>query len=81
MSLLTSLLAYLPSTSLHVLPSLIPEAVLGTKEPSEKARTAAFDFIVEMGRKMKAGGVIRRDKLDNMDSDEVKEGKIIGLLS
>lgn len=75
MNLLTSLLAHLPSTSLHVFPSLIPEAILGTKEPSEKARTAAFDFIVEMGRKMKEGGVIRRDQLEDMDSDNAKEGR------
>ena len=74
MGLLTSLLIHLPASSLHVLPTLIPEAVLGTKEPSEKARTAAFDFIVAMGQKMKEGGVIRRDKLNEMDDGSAKEG-------
>jgi ribosomal RNA-processing protein 12 len=44
---------------MHVIPSLIPEAVLGTKEPSEKARSAAFDLIVAMGRKMDEGGVVK----------------------
>ena len=46
--LLNSLVALIPPTSLHVIPSVITEAVLGTKEPSEKARNAAFDLIVTM---------------------------------
>ena len=55
---------------MHVIPSLIPEAVLGTKEPSEKARSAAFDVIISMGKKMSAGGVVKRSQLDGMDEDE-----------
>ncbi|KAF8895689.1 armadillo-type protein [Gymnopilus junonius] len=68
-NLLASLVDLLPSTSLHVIPSLIPEVVLGTKEPSEKARMAAFDAIISMGRKMSAGGVVRRSLVDGMDED------------
>ena len=49
---------------------LIPEAVLGTKEPSEKARLAAFDFLVAMGNKMSEGGVVRRDQVEGMEVDE-----------
>ena len=60
----------LPPTSLHILLSLIPEAVLGTKEPSEKARTAAFELIVAMGKKMSGGGVVKRSMVDGMDEDE-----------
>ncbi|KAI0088037.1 NUC173-domain-containing protein [Irpex rosettiformis] len=67
--LLTLLVSRIPPTSLHLLPSIIPEAVLGTKEPSEKARTAAFDLVVAMGRKMSEGGVVRRDLLEGMDED------------
>jgi ribosomal RNA-processing protein 12 len=63
----------LPSTSLHLLPSLIPEAVLGTKEPSEKARLEAFDLIVTMGKKMKEGGVVKRNLLEEMDDDDATE--------
>ena len=58
-----------------MLPSIIPEAVLGTKEPSEKARTAAFDLVVAMGRKMSEGGVVRRDLLDGMDEDGATQGQ------
>lgn len=54
---------------MHVIPSLIPEAVLGTKEPSEKARTAAFDVVVAMGKKMHEGGVVKRNLIDGMDED------------
>lgn len=53
---------------------MIPEAVLGTKEPSEKARNAAFDFIVAMGKKMSEGGVVKRDLMDGMDEDGAGEG-------
>lgn len=74
MSLLSSLINQIPPTSLHLLPSIIPEAVLGTKEPSEKARNAAFDLIVAMGRKMSAGGTVKRDLVDGMDADDNAEG-------
>lgn len=75
MTLLSSLVALIPSTSLHLLPSIIPEAVLGTKEPSEKARNAAFDLVVAMGHKMSAGGTVKRDLVDGMDEDDGGEGK------
>ena len=60
---------------MHVIPSLIPEAILGTKEPSEKARLAAFDLIVAMGRKMNEGGVVKRSMVDGMDEDGPSEGR------
>jgi len=71
--LLALLVNTLPNTSLHLLPSLIPEAVLGTKEPSEKARLEAFDLIVTMGKKMKEGGVVKRNLLEGMDEDDATE--------
>ncbi|KAI0029666.1 NUC173-domain-containing protein [Vararia minispora EC-137] len=69
----TALLPHIPPTALHIIPSLIPEAILGTKEPSEKARTAAFDLIVAMGRKMEGGGVVKRDLVEGMDEDDKGE--------
>ncbi|CCM05445.1 uncharacterized protein FIBRA_07664 [Fibroporia radiculosa] len=71
--LLTHLMSLIPSTHLHLLLSIIPEAVLGTKEPSEKARNAAFDLIVAMGRKMAEGGVVKRSMVDGMDADDGPE--------
>lgn len=62
---------------MHIVPSLIPEAVLGTKEPSEKARTAAFEVILSMGRKMSEGGVVKRNMVDGMDEDGAVDGTYI----
>lgn len=75
MVLLKALFAHLPNSSLHVIPSFIPEAILGTKEPSEKARAAAFDLILTMGYKMKEGGTVKRAKLSGMDEDNAAEGQ------
>ncbi|KAF8160842.1 NUC173-domain-containing protein [Crassisporium funariophilum] len=72
-TLLASLIDMLPPTSMHVIPSLIPEAVLGTKEPSEKARGAAFEVILAMGRKMSKGGVVKRSLVDGMDEDVAED--------
>lgn len=60
---------------MHIIPSLIPEAVLGTKEPSEKARNFAFELIVSMGRKMSKGGVVKRSLIDGMEEDGVSDGE------
>ncbi|KAJ6625900.1 armadillo-type protein [Mycena sp. CBHHK59/15] len=67
------LIPLIPSSAMHVIPSLIPEAVLGTKEPSEKARTAAFEVVVAMGKKMGEGGVVKRSLMDGMDEDGAEE--------
>lgn len=49
--------------------------MLGTKEPSEKARIASYELVVAMAYKMQAGGVVKRDKLDGMD-EEMGEGRL-----
>ncbi|GJE94485.1 NUC173 domain-containing protein [Phanerochaete sordida] len=72
-TLLSQLVAKIPPNNLHLIPSIIPEAVLGTKEPSEKARLAAFDLVVAMGRKMSEGGVVRRDQVGEMDEGVAQE--------
>ena len=65
---------------MHAIPALIPEAVLGTKEPSEKARNAAFDLIVAMGKKMTAGGVVKRQNIEGMDEDGAGDGMLTSSL-
>jgi ribosomal RNA-processing protein 12 len=74
LQLYANLLPSIPPSALHVIPLLIPEAVLGTKEPSEKARGAAFELIIAMGRKMAEGGVVKRSLVDGMEEDGVGEG-------
>lgn len=81
LTLLALLIEALPSDAMHVIPSLIPEAVLGAKEPSEKARGAAFDVIVQMGNKMKQGGVVKINMIDGMDDDSAGEGEVLPALS
>lgn len=74
--LLTDLVPLLlPSSQLHFIPSLLPEAVLATKEVSEKARTAAFDLLVAMGKKMtEEGGVVKRDLVDGIAAMDLDSG-------
>lgn len=73
--LLSSLIPLIPSCSMHVIPTLISEAALGTKESSAKARNAAFDLIVTMARKMNEGGLVKRNLIDGMEEDGGTETK------
>lgn len=59
----------LPSTSLHFIPSILSEVVISAKEVNEKARTAAFDLLVLMGRKMAEGGIIAQSKIPHHPAD------------
>ncbi|EIW83040.1 NUC173-domain-containing protein [Coniophora puteana RWD-64-598 SS2] len=75
LALLAALVPHLPDRALHAVPALIPEAVLGTKEPSEKARSAAFALVVALGSRMQAGGIVRRGLVAGMtDGDEAMDG-------
>lgn len=56
--LIGKLISLLPPTSLHLVVSFLMEAILSAKEPSEKARHAAFALLITMGQKMKEGGVV-----------------------
>jgi len=42
------------------------EAILSAKEPSEKARHAAFALLVTMGQKMKEGGIVEVSLLEGV---------------
>ena len=55
-----TLVPLVPSDQLHVLMTLTPEAVLGTKEANQGAREAAYELLVQMGNRMAAGGTIDR---------------------
>jgi ribosomal RNA-processing protein 12 len=46
----------LPDDRLGVIPELISEAVLGTKETNEKARGAGFELLIVMAQRMAKGG-------------------------
>ncbi|KAL8990284.1 MAG: hypothetical protein Q9177_001021, partial [Variospora cf. flavescens] len=61
-------ITHLPPTDLHFIPSVLSEVVIASKEVNEKARSAAFDLLVLMGRKMMAGGTIEQSKIPHMDT-------------
>jgi ribosomal RNA-processing protein 12 len=73
MLLLIALVPVLPKTRLHLIPTLVTEAVLGTKEVNEKARNAAFDLLVVMAKKMSEGGVVDQKLLKGDDADLEKD--------
>lgn len=69
-TLLATMVPLLPSDKLHIIPSIIPEAVLATKEANETARGAAYDLLVEMAQKMDKGGIIKRGLIKGAEGDE-----------
>ncbi|GAA5831948.1 hypothetical protein JCM11251_002760 [Rhodosporidiobolus azoricus] len=72
-SLLAALIPLIPSDQLHVVPSLIPEAVLSTKESNGHTREAAYDLLVSMGQKMQSGGRIKRHLIKGMEDDAMED--------
>lgn len=60
---------HLPPSDFHFIPSILSEVVISTKEVNEKARTASFDLLVAMGRKMQQGGTIAQSKIQHMPAD------------
>ena len=60
---------HLPQTTLHFIPAILSEVVISAKEVNEKARTAAFDLLVLMARKMTQGGQIDQSQIPHMAAD------------
>ncbi|OZJ02702.1 hypothetical protein BZG36_03856 [Bifiguratus adelaidae] len=57
----------LPTSDLHLIPSILSEAVLCTKEVNERSRDLAYELLVDMGRKMAAGGTVVNSKVEGME--------------
>lgn len=64
---LGNIVRILPSNDLHLIPSILSEAVMATKEVNEKTRGFAFNLLVEMGNKMREGGTVVNSKIEGMD--------------
>jgi ribosomal RNA-processing protein 12 len=73
--LLRKLVALIPSTQLHLLPPLLSEVILSTKEANEKSREAAFELLVVMGQKMASGGSLDRSLLPGMEQSMEHDSK------
>ncbi|WVR06684.1 hypothetical protein IAU60_003716 [Kwoniella sp. DSM 27419] len=77
LQLLTALVESLPKDSLHIIPELLSEAVLGTKEVNERARDAGFELLVVMGQKMARGGEVRVEGQEGEDDEEMVPGGVV----
>ncbi|KAI9322902.1 NUC173 domain-containing protein [Dichotomocladium elegans] len=68
----------LPPTDLHFIPAILSEAVISSKDASEKTRENAFALLVEMGEKMKEGGIVRNSKVQGFEADAPDAAATIG---
>ena len=75
LQLLSVVVDILPKDQLHLIPELLSEAVLGTKEVNEKARDAGFDLILVMARKMGQGGSVKQPAGATDEEDMDGDGK------
>ncbi|PVU92385.1 hypothetical protein BB561_003858 [Smittium simulii] len=73
LSVLAVVIKYMPSDQLHMIPSLLSEAIIGTKEVNEKSRISAFDLLIAMAEKMDLGGEIKTQKIQSVTSDVATE--------
>ncbi|KAG2219452.1 hypothetical protein INT45_008100 [Circinella minor] len=64
---LFAIVQILPSSDLHFIPAVLSETVISSKDSNEKTRNVAFALLVEMGEKMKQGGVVKNSKLEGLD--------------
>ncbi|TIB75691.1 NUC173-domain-containing protein [Wallemia mellicola] len=73
LELFSVLVKFIPTDKLHYIVSLVPEAVLGVKETNERARSAAFELLLALGRRMETGGKVERAKVGQDDDDDDEE--------
>ncbi|KAI4727148.1 NUC173-domain-containing protein [Aureobasidium sp. EXF-10728] len=66
---ISQIIPALPKEDLHFIPSILSEVVISAKEVNEKARTAAFELLVQMGEKMAEGGTVVNAKVPHMPDD------------
>lgn len=56
-----------PASDLHIIPAILSEAIICTKEVNERSREEAYSLLVDMGSKMKAGGKVINSKLGDSE--------------
>ncbi|RHZ80309.1 hypothetical protein Glove_137g75 [Diversispora epigaea] len=65
--MLSNTIKLLPNSDLHMIPGVLSEVILCTKEINEKARINAYELLIVMGNKMKEGGNIIMSKISDAD--------------
>ncbi|KAF9974756.1 hypothetical protein BGZ73_001782 [Actinomortierella ambigua] len=71
--LIGQVVSMLEPTDLFFIPSILSEVVVATKEVNEKTRDIAYDLLVAMGHRMKAGGVILAERVGDMQEGSSAE--------
>jgi ribosomal RNA-processing protein 12 len=68
---ISTLIPFLPNTSLEFIPNILSEVIISCKEVNERARTTAFDLLVLMGEKMSnaSGAFVDNKKVSYMADD------------
>jgi ribosomal RNA-processing protein 12 len=69
---INTILASLPKSDSHFIPSILSEIVLACKDTNEKARSTGFDLLITCAEKIissPAGSVIRNSKMPGMSAD------------
>ena len=66
----------LPPQELEFIPLILPEVILRTKETSERAREAAFNLVIQLGDKMKDGGIINNARISGDASAPTVEASL-----
>lgn len=69
LSALEVVVALLPSTDLHFIPSILQEVIMSTKDVNERSREASYSLLIQIGNKMAQGGVINNNKVPGFDAD------------
>lgn len=68
---IAAMVPFIPDDSLHFVPSILSEVVIGCKEQNERARSSAFEVLVLLGQKMNSAGgaMIDISKVPHMPGD------------
>ncbi|KAL2290019.1 hypothetical protein FJTKL_00556 [Diaporthe vaccinii] len=68
---MSAMVPFIPNDSLHVIPAVLSEVVIGCKEQNERARSTAFELLILLGKKMESatGATIDNSKVPHMPKD------------
>lgn len=71
MAAIAAMVPFIPNDSLHFIPSILSEVVIGCKEQNERGRSSAFELLVLLGQKMDSasGATIDISKVPRMPED------------
>ncbi|KUI67095.1 Ribosomal RNA-processing protein 12 [Cytospora mali] len=68
---ITAMVPFIPHNSLHFIPAILSEVVIGCKEQNERARSTAFELLILLGQTMESasGALIDNSKVPHMPED------------